>query len=198
MITIFLLPSINIAAAGNSYRYKDAAGVTHIGYSVPPELIQNGYEVLNERGRVVSIHLPQNKVNNNNAEALAELEQQHNLALQQQKAKELLRKYSTTEDIERIRVRKLREFDGFIAIQEGNVISFRKKIAKLQHQAANSERSNQPVPKKILTAITTLESKIDDANLSIIKKQQERKQINNTFDADIKLLKKLTSHLRKK
>ncbi len=197
MIAILVLPSINIEAVGNSYRYKDAAGATHIGYSVPPKLIQNGYEVLNERGRVISVYLPQRQINIHNAEALTQAEQQHNIELQQQKAKELLRNYSIPEDIERIRIRKLHEFDDFIARQEGNVISFRKKIANLQHQAANFERGNQPVPVKILAAIKILENKIDDATLSIIKKQQERKQTDNSFAADIKLLKKLTSHKRK-
>ena len=45
-------------ALANMYRYKDDGGSVHIGYAIPPELVDNGYEVLNERGMVIQTILP--------------------------------------------------------------------------------------------------------------------------------------------
>ena len=70
MAAALMLFSSNITAAPNTYRYQDSAGATHIGDSVPPELVNNGYEILNERGRVVDVVLPRSALDARTTEAL--------------------------------------------------------------------------------------------------------------------------------
>ncbi len=190
-ITTLALLSANIMAASYTYRYKDSQSVTHIGDSVPPELVDNGYEVLNEQGRVVDVVLPRNTLDANTAQALKEAERRHKQELQRSKDETLLRYYSSPADVERIRARKLEEFDNFISMQEGNIISFRKKIASLQSQAADLERGKRKIPTEILETITTLESKLREAEETIERKKIEKQKTYMAFEEDIQRLKYL-------
>lgn len=197
MMVTLMLSSGDIRAAPNSYRYQDAAGATHIGDSVPPELVNRGYEILNERGRVVGVVLPRSALDARTTEALKEAELRHKLELERNKDETLLRYYSSPEDVERIRARKLEEFDNFIAMQEGNIISFRKKIAALQRQAANLERSGREVSTEILQTIATLEGKLREAEETISSKKAEKQETYTAFDEDIQRLKYLLGASKK-
>ncbi len=182
-------------SAGFSYRYRDDAGELHIGYSVPPEFVVNGYEVLNDRGRVVDVVLPKNILDERASKMLKEAEQRHQVELQRSKDEALLRYYSVPEDVERVRKRKLDEFDNFIEIQKGNIISYKSKVADLQGQAANLERTGQTIPEKILQTLHTLELKIKDAEQAISAKETEKEQVRAAFQEDIKRLKYLLGEL---
>ena len=198
MAAALMLFSGNITAAPNTYRYQDSAGATHIGDSVPPELVNNGYEILNERGRVVDVVLPRSALDARTTEALKEAELRHKLELERNKDETLLRYYSSPKDVERIRARKLEEFDNFIAIQEGNIISYRKKIASLQRQAADLERGGRKVSTEILQTIATLESKLREAEETIENKKAEKLQTYTAFDEDIQRLEYLIGAAQKR
>ena len=176
-------------AAGYSFRYRDDNGAIHIGYSVPPEFVANGYDVLNDRGRVVDTILPKEVLDAKSAKLLEEAETRHQYELQRSKDEVLLRFYSSPEDVERVRERRLQEFDNFIAIQQANIKSYRARIVKLQSQAANLERSGRKVPKDIMATLSTLEENIIEANETIEIRREEIKKIELAFAQDIKRLK---------
>ena len=180
-----------VLAAGFNYRYRDDEGRIHIGYSVPPKFIQNGYEVLNENGRVVDVVLPKDVLDERAAQLLQEAEQRHQLELQKSKDEALLRYYSSPEDVERVRKRKLQEFDTFIEIQRANIHTNRKRVAKLQARAAEIELNGKAVPEKILKTLATLEHKIKDGNQAIKLKQAEKKRVWLAFELDIERLHEL-------
>lgn len=188
---LVILLSQSLWAAGFSYRYRDNAGVTHIGYSIPPQFVENGYEVLNDQGRVVEVVLPKKVLDERAKKMLREAEDRHKMEMQRTKDEALLRFYSSVEDVERVRERKLIEFDNFIGIQRANIISYKKKVANLQAQAANLERTNRKIPKDILDTLETLEEKIGDAEEAIELKKKEKEQVRQAFQEDIKRL----SHL---
>lgn len=175
-------------STGFSYRYRDNTGVTHIGYSVPPQFVEYGYEILNDQGRVIEVVLPKKVLDERARESLLEEQKRQDLAMQHEKDQALLRFYSSVEDVERVRDRKLTEFDNFIEIQKANILSYKKRVAKLQSQAADLERMNRPVPKDILKNLATLEQKIGDAEEAIVIKGKERDQVAQAYAADIERL----------
>lgn len=175
-------------STGFSYRYRDNTGVTHIGYSVPPQFVEYGYEILNDQGRVIEVVLPKKVLDERARESFLEEQRRQNLAMQREKDQALLRFYSSVEDVERVRDRKLTEFDNFIEIQKANILSYKKRVAKLQSQAADLERMNRPVPKDILKNLATLEQKIGDAEEAIVVKSKEKDQVAQAYAADIERL----------
>ena len=194
-ISLIIL-SVNLWSAGYSFRYKDDQGAIHIGYSVPPEYIDNGYDVLSENGRVVDTIPPKEVLDEQAQKMLEEAETRHQYELQRSKDEALLRYYSEPEDIEIVRQRKMQELDNFIAIQRANILSYKSRIANLQSQAADLERSGQQVPQSILATIETLQENVQDAEQDIAERQQEKKEVNQAFNDDIERLKQLLNKTR--
>ena len=175
----------------NMYRYKDDVGSLHIGYSIPPELVDNGYEVLNERGLVIQTVLPKAVLDAQSAEMLKEAEARHKIDLQRAKDEALLRYYSSPADVERARERKLTQLDNFIRIQERNIASYQTKMRELQGQAAQMQRAGRAVPEAIIDTLATLEEKVQDANVAVKAKRVEKDITYAAFEADIKRIKYL-------
>ena len=185
----FFVPQV--LAAGFSYRYQDNQGRMHLDYSVPPEFVVNGYEVLNEQGVVVDVVLPKAVLDERSAKLLMESEERHRLELQSARDETLLRYYSSAGDVERVRERKLQEFVTFIETQKANIVSNRKRVADLQAQAAEMELNGQPVSETILQSLDTLEHKITDAEQAVKRKEEEKKRVWMAFEKDIKRLNEL-------
>jgi len=186
VLTLALAPLV--WSDGLSYRYRDNAGITHIGYSVPPQFLANGYEVLNDHGRVIEVVPPKQVLDAHAREAQQQEQRRLQLEKQREKDQALLRFYSSVADIERVRDRKLTEFDNFIEIQKANIVSYKKRVANLQGQAADLERRNRPVPQDILNTLETLEQKIADAEAAIATKLKEKHQVAQTFAIAIERL----------
>lgn len=125
------------AAQAELYRYVDAnGGVVLNRHGVPAALIGNGYEVLNEQGRVLRVMPP--------APTPAE---RARLQAHQQRVEldaKLLRLYSSVDDVERARLRKLGEMDGLITIAEGNLQVLLAQRQRLENEQADLEGSGAP------------------------------------------------------
>src|SRR5690606_13512113 len=95
-----LLPVLGHAA--ELHRYVDDKGVTVLSrQGVPPEFIAKGYEVLNDQGRVVKVVPP-----------APSAEEMKRLVADKARARsdaQLLRLYTSPDDVDRARERKLNE-----------------------------------------------------------------------------------------
>lgn len=178
-----LLPAV--ASAVELYRYIDERGTTVLSrQGVPPEHIARGYEVLNEQGRVIRVIPPAPT-----AEELRRMQQEKARALSDV---QLLRLYSTPEDVERARQRKLAELDGLIGVARGNLQSVRTQQGNLQSQAAEHERAGREVPAHLLAQIDNQIAEQARLKSDIERYQALREQSNANFDADLDRLKQLT------
>ncbi len=178
-----LLPAM--ASAVELYRYTDERGTTVLSrQGVPPEHIARGYEVLNEQGRVIRVIPPAPT-----AEELRRMQLEKAQALSDV---QLLRLYSTPEDVERARQRKLAELDGLIGVARGNLQSVRTQQANLQSQAAEHERAGREVPAHLLAQINNQIAEQARLKGDIERYQALREQADANFDADLDRLKQLT------
>ncbi len=174
----------SLAGAAELYRYVNDKGVTVLDrLGVPPQFIGNGYEVLNEQGRVVKVVPP----------APSEAERQR---LAEEKAMassdaQLQRLYSTVDDVERARVRKLEEIDGQTSVAKANQQSLRTQQAAFQAQAADIERAGRQVPEHLLVQIDNLRAEQANLDKEIRRYADMRKQVDASFQADKQRLKYL-------
>lgn len=166
-----------LAAQAELYRYTNEKGVTVLDrLGVPPQFIDKGYEVLNDQGRVVKTVPP--------APTLEERQR-----MQADKARagsdaQLLRLYTSVEDVDRALQRKLSELDGLITVAKGNQQSLRTQQANLQAQAADNERAGRQVPKALVAQIDNVRSEYKRLDDDIARYQDERKKAQATFAAD--------------
>ncbi|OLU33960.1 DUF4124 domain-containing protein [Pseudomonas sp. PA15(2017)] len=163
--------------AAEMYRYTNAQGITVIDrQGVPSEFIAKGYEVLNEQGRVVRVVPP-----------APSAEEMQKILADRERAKsdaQLLRLYSSLEDVDRAQARKLAELDGLIGVAKGNLQSVRQQQANLQKQAADQERAGREVPKPLLDQITSQRDEQVRIRKDIERYQATRTQAQNSFTAD--------------
>lgn len=182
-----LLPVV--AGAAELYRYIDDKGITVLSrQGVPPEHISKGYEVLNDQGRVIQVIPP----------APSAEEMQRILADKARASSDaqLLRLYSTPEDVERARQRKLAELDGLIGVARSNLQSVRTQQANLQSQAADHERAGRKVPAHLLAQIDNQKAEQERLKSDVVRYQAARKEADGRFGADRERLKELLGRIR--
>lgn len=165
------------AGATELYRYVDDKGTTVLSHQgVPPEHIARGYEVLNSQGRVIRV-VPPAPSAEEMQEILAERARVGSDA-------QLLRLYSSPDDVERARERKMVELDGLISVARGNLQSARTQQGNLQSQAADHERAGREVPAHLLGQIENQKAEQIRLRREIERYNEARKQANIDFDAD--------------
>ena len=175
-----MLLCAGVSAADSSvrfYRYVDAKGVTVLDrQGVPPDLISKGYEILNDQGRVVQVVAP--------APSLEERQRAIADKARASSDAQLLRLYSTTEDVDRAKARKLAELDGVISVARGNLASLKTQQANLQGQAADQERAGKQVPDHLVAQIENIKAEQIGLEGDIKRYLEGRKQAEASFDAD--------------
>ncbi|MDX5372365.1 MAG: DUF4124 domain-containing protein [Pseudomonadaceae bacterium] len=188
-LLLALLPHAAVAAgqAGGGieyYRYKDDQGrVVLSRQGVPPEHISKGYEVIDDKGRVLNVVPP-----------APSLEERQRLAEEKAKAQsdaQLLRIYSEPADVDRARDRKLAELDGLISVAQSNLHSLRTQQANLQGKAAEFERDGRQVPEHLLVQIDNIKAEQASTEKDIQRYRDSRKAAEASFAADRARLEKL-------
>lgn len=164
-------------AQSKLYRYKNDRGVVVIDYSIPSQYVAKGYEVLNNRGQVIEKIEPEPS-----GEELAEKERQQSILNDYRKLK---RRYSTVDDIERAKQRKLVSLETNIAILNGNINGLNSNMETLISQAAKQERLGRAVPKTLLQKMDNLKAELKVAEGLLQLRQQENNDIINRYNDEI-------------
>ena len=138
---------------------------------VPARYVKNGYTILSADGRVLEV-VPR---------ALTEEEiraRDRMLAAQQQKEKlkqeqkiadqNLLRIYSTPEDVIRARDTKITSIDNFIRTSQGNLQRLESQKRNLESTLANIERAGGTIPEDPLNRIRHVETSIRTTEREIV------------------------------
>ena len=159
------------------YRYTDKNGrVVLDRLGVPPEYVSQGYEVLNDKGRVIRVVPP--------APSLEERQRQAEEKAKASSDAQLLRIYSEPADVDRALERKLAELDGLISVAQSNLHSLRTQQANLQAKAADFKRSGGQVPEHLLVQIDNLKIEQAGVEKDIKRYQASRKEAEVSFAAD--------------
>lgn len=159
------------------YRYVNDKGITVIDrLGVPPQYIGKGYQVLNDQGRVIREVPP--------APTAAEIEQRKADAARASSDQQLMRMYTSVEDVDRARDRKLSELDGLTSVAKGNLQSLKMQQANLQARAADQERAGRQVPDDLVAQLNNLRSDEQRLQQDIARYQQLRVQAVSSFGED--------------
>lgn len=160
------------------YRYKNSEGVPVISNTMPAHYAQNGYEILDRSNNVVKIVPPAP------SEEDVEKAQQQRTALA---AYELLkRRYSSIDDIERAKDRRLQNINTNISILKGNINTLQASVSNIVNEAAEFERSGRQVPENILSQLDDVKKELSISEDLLTYREQEYSEIARDFDDDIR------------
>ncbi|WP_143247571.1 hypothetical protein [Agaribacterium haliotis] len=160
------------------YRYVNEHGVPVINHSIPARYAQKGYEILNRSGEVIKVVAPAPS-----QDEIAEAEQRRNLLAE---FKILKRRYSSIDDIEQAKQRKLDSITTNIRILNGTISNLESNIDDLVSNAAVFERKGRAVPENLLNQIKDARAELDVSKDMLDYRQQEFNDTAKKYDEDIR------------
>jgi hypothetical protein len=173
------------------YRYVDSRGVTVLDrQGVPAEYAGKGYEVLNQRGRVIQT-VPPAPTADEAREAQAATQA---AKVQSDADAQLLHLYSSVTDVDRARTRKLAELDALISVAQGNIQGLTTQQGALQSQAADQERAGRQVPQSLIDQMNDVRDQQQNLKVDILRYQTARQQVDAEFAQDRARLQHLLGH----
>ncbi|KAA8695019.1 Uncharacterized protein ALO80_01732 [Pseudomonas caricapapayae] len=167
------------------YRYVDSRGVTVIDtQGVPPDYVAKGYEVLNGRGRVIQVVPP--------APTAEQIRQSEADKRQATADAQLLSLYSSVEEVDRVKARKLAELDALVGVAQGNIQGLAAQQRSLQGQAADLERAGRPVQQALVDQLNDLRDQQQKLQADIAGYQAARVKAEADFAVDRARVQRLT------
>jgi len=194
---LFALPLLALYPAHSQaelYKYANEDGVTVLDSHVPARYVENGYTILSLDGRVLEIvprALTDEEIRVRDIR-LAEERKRERIAREQKIADQnLLRIYSTPEDVIRARDTKLASIEGFINSSQSNLLRLETQKRDMESQLANIERSGGKISKERVSQVRTIENRIRQNEREIKEKRAEKEELAASFSADLKRVREL-------
>jgi len=172
------------------YRWVDKNGQVHYGDSIPPEYAEQDRDLLNRQGVVVGRE--EGIVTEEEAKAKAAAEK---AARDEQKRKlrdrVLLQTYQSVGELEVLRDRRLELVDAQLTIQEQSLANLRTKRTQFEKQATrykplNKDPDAPPMPEELSLDLRRSATDIVTQQENLVKRREERENIRQNFEADIK------------
>lgn len=168
------------ADAATLYRYINDKGYQEIGYSVPTHLVPNGYDVIDESGRLVRRVAAQLS----EEDYAAKLERERKLEACEKAVARVHRRYETLEDIDDAEVQFEAQLEESLQNAHANLEYNQTELQKLQDRAANYEREGKIIPKLDLEGIEQVRTTIDNLNAQIETRELSRGTKATEFDEE--------------
>jgi Domain of unknown function (DUF4124) len=177
------------------YRWVDKQGQVHYGDSVPAEYAEQDRDVLNKQGvkvgREEGIITPEEAAAKAAEDKAARDEQKRKL-----RDRVLLQTYQSVQELEILRDNRLDLVDAQLTIQEQSLSNLRAQRAQIERIAAryapaNKDPSAEPLPNEVARDLERSASDIDTQQANLVKRRQERENIRQNFEADIKRYQEL-------
>lgn len=163
------------------FRYTNAQGSQVITDAIPPQYASQGYDIINSSGQVISVVPPE-------PSAEEKAKSQREQAEKQRMAKwdkELLSRYSSTEDIEATKQRRVKDIENSIFSLRLTLKNISETITFYQAEAATNERQGEAVSTDTLNAINRLQKDRTFIEDEIDKKEDKKKQVADNYNKDI-------------
>lgn len=200
-VSTFLLASIvlvfsSLGDAAQLYRYKDQDGKTVLGRTIPPGLVGNGYEVLNEKGRVIESVAPAltpEQIRARDAELARQKKLEEQRARQAELDAELRLLYSHPDDAVRILQRKANDVLNVMQAKQNQIEFSNKQIVELEQKAADLQRKGMAVPERFEAQIKALKTDIDNANIDIEERSKSFDRLLAEFGGIVERLEVITN-----
>ncbi|HSC76086.1 MAG TPA: hypothetical protein VLB90_07620, partial [Pseudomonadales bacterium] len=148
-----------------------------------PESARKGYQIVTINGDVLQT-VPAEPTPEERAKVEQEAQDKVSAAQQLEDDKQLLLRYSTMDEIQFAKKRKLSEIDNKIVLLNSNVSTLESQIAAEQQRAATYERNGQPVPPILLKKIDDLKKELKATNDQVTSRKQELADETIRFDKD--------------
>ena len=187
---------VPMSACAELYKYTNEDGVTVLDSHVPARYVKNGYTILSLDGRVLEV-VPRAltpKERRERDKRQAEKKKREEEKKQQEIADQnLLRLYSTPEDVIRARDTKLASIKGFIETSQANIQRLEEEKRNIESSLADVERAGGKIDNTQVDRIHSIQNRVKQIKKEIEDKQNEMAELRSSFAADLKRVRQLYS-----
>ncbi|MCP4272300.1 MAG: hypothetical protein GY781_10090 [Gammaproteobacteria bacterium] len=184
----FIIMMTTGVAAERLYRYKDKQGKVVVSSILPPEVSQNGYDVVTEMGVVIKTVEPRKTKEQLEAE-LAEKARLDEEASQQREQDQLdsilLNSYTDIIDIERARDRELVSKQRDVMLLKQNIRRLTRMLEDTQKRAARDERLGREISASILKDVDTFKKRIASEDTEVDSVMENSDRIEQRYNSSI-------------
>ena len=186
-LALTLAGALLSAEAAQLFRYENDDGVVVLSSTLPPRYSSRGYTVLDHRGRVireVPRQLTETELQARREQQAAEEKAQQARKERTRRDRELVRLYSSPDDVTRAMDRRIESIKGAIATMKTGIHRQRELRDELQSRAADLERAGRPVSDGLIEELDDIEENIADREEEIAGRRQEIEEIRDSFARD--------------
>jgi hypothetical protein len=195
-LSFMLLSTFSLSvSAAQLYRYKNEQGLMVLTQTLPAEYATKGYEILNEKGRVIKV-IPPALTPEQIAERDAALERARLAEIEKKKQdkidEELKLLFSHPNDAVRVLERRIQDFKGLIEVKKAKISSLQVQIAEEEAAAAARQRKGLPVTEDSLIKIGNMQKEVQHNQMDVEEIQQDISKQLLIYDEKIKRLEVIT------
>ncbi len=161
LLTAVLLPGM--AHAAKLYRYQNDDNGWVLASSVPNDRVKNGYEIVDETGKLIEAVAPQRSP----SEARAYIAQLEAEQAREEAIRRINLLYRSEADIAYALKKSLLSIDNSVANMTANLRQLEAQRKRLETQAARIERAGNTLSKDMAANITTLAEQISNLQMEI-------------------------------
>lgn len=186
-LALMLLGTLLPAKAAQLFRYENDDGVVVLSSTLPPRHASRGYTILDQRGRVireVPRQLTEAELQARREQEAAEERARRAREERARRDRDLVRLYSSPEDVTRAMDRRIESIEGVIATMRAGIHRQRERREELQARAADLERAGRPIPDTLIEEIEAIEANIADREEEIAGRRREIEEIRDSFARD--------------
>ena len=154
-------------AAKELYRYQDSAGLMVTSDTLSPEAAANGYDIVNEQGRVL--------------QRLGPRPLQSQSSEQSEQDQYLLSSFSKVDEISVLKNRKLELLARDIKHLLTNIKGLMTREDQIAQEAVNMEMAGEPVSQSILAQIAQVQKSRQEIEQLLSDRQQDQRTIADLY-----------------
>jgi chromosome segregation ATPase len=176
-LLLALIP-VAVATYANEklYRYMNEDGVVVIDFSIPPKFADKGYEVLSPSGRVLETVAPKQSDEMSSSERKAAAEEQKREDLY------ILRSYSSVDDVNNARKRRLSMLDYEIDSLSRKLEDYQKRRRELSAKAASYQAAGKQPPESTAELLKDLEDQSVITRNNVAERRKQYQALNKKYD----------------
>ena len=195
-LALFLALLLSLpASAAQLYRYKDDQGNYVLNQMIPAKHVSKGYDVLNDKGRVIKTVAPALTPEQIIARDAAR-EQARLAKLEQDKQdaydNELMQLYSHPNDAVRVLSRRIQDIQSIMQVKRRKIDAIRKNIRTEETKAADRQRRGLSISESTLDQLDQYKGDIVNNEHDIAELHSELDKVKADFDLKIKRLEQFT------
>lgn len=195
-LSLTLLAASAPALAGKIVCWTDDDGKRACGDRVPPKAARKERTIMDDDGRTREVRARERTAEEVRAERAArELNTELKRRQDEQRRYDqyLVQTFGSVAEIEQARENRVSMIDGRLRLLEKSAADSEASLSQLHEQAQPHLDNQRPVPDKLAEQIRDFTQAVEDNQAAIRSLKEERINLNEQFDEDIRRYQTLTS-----